>query len=86
MNLTMLPMVNRHVERRKQLQHQLDVVTAWTGDLVQGPIRLGLTIDGERQDCAMVALVRPAIQRELQAQLAQVDRDLEQLGVSIDGV
>lgn len=82
MHLSMLDMVNRHAEARKALVHQLAVVEATPESrLFPGEPKFRIVIDGQLQDESIAALLRPVLGRELRARIAEIDRDLAELGV-----
>jgi len=68
-----LPMLTRMVDARAAQVRMLEAL----------PLELTVAIDGERQDEAMLALVRPAIETEIKARIASLDRDIEALGVTV---
>lgn len=82
MKLCRLEMVNRIADERKALLHRIAIVDAPRETLVEPRYRI--LIDGERQDEAIHALVRPVLVRELKARIATLDKDLEALGVVVD--
>lgn len=84
--LSMLPIIQRTADLRGALMRKLDVLRAWKGGEADDPSRyrsVCLTIDGDRQDDAMLALLLPVIVRELEARVAQLDRDLASYGFEV---
>lgn len=72
MRLSMNDRVQRTIETRN---HQLEsLVSLENEDFV-------VTIGGQRQDDAMLALVKPALERELLGRTSSLDRDLVAFGV-----
>ena len=88
MRLGNLAMVTRIADARGQLLHQLAVLRGWTpgdGGLMLDSARpYVITLQGARLDAAMLALVRPAIETELMARVAEAERDLAALGVIVE--
>lgn len=74
MKLSRLAMVNRIDLARHGLHEDLRALQA--GDFV-------MTVRGNRQDEALLALVRPVLEREIKARIAALEADLEQLGVEV---
>lgn len=72
-----LPMLNRTMVAREALMRTLQAL------LAAGEPGFAVTIDGERQDDAMLALVRPVIETEIRARMASLDRDIEAMGVIV---
>lgn len=68
-----MPMLIRTMDARDALMRSLQAL----------PSCLVITIDGERQDDAMLALVRPVIEAEIRARMASLDRDIEAMGVIV---
>lgn len=83
--LAALPMINRNADARGELLAQIALLEA------PEPIDAGLlsrppfcvTIDGQRQDDAMLALVKVVVLRELRARVAALEFDLRTMGVDI---
>lgn len=83
--LNSLAMINRIVDARSALQRKLDALKVREEPAsLLGARPLAVTVDGESLDEAMLALVRPVIEKELRARLASIDRDLRALGVDVD--
>lgn len=74
MKLSHLPLVHGLIGERRQL---LDAL----GQLTER--KLAITIDGLRQDEAIIALVIPVLTCELKARVAKLDRELEAHQVEI---
>lgn len=72
-----MPMLIRTMDARDALMRSLQAL------LATGVPGLAVTIDGERQDEAMLALVRPVIETEIRARMASLDRDIEAMGVIV---
>lgn len=77
-------MLNRIVDARKALECTLralrcrhNPISGMSGEY------LCVTISGERQDDAILELVRPIIEAEIKARIASLDRDIEALGVTV---
>lgn len=82
--LTSLPMVNRIVDARAEQFRHLDALQACTGtEPLSSYAYYVITVDGQRMDDAMLALVKPVIEREINGRIAAFDRDLEALGVDL---
>ncbi|MDE8654784.1 hypothetical protein [Novosphingobium album (ex Liu et al. 2023)] len=81
MRLDSLAMVNRIAEARGALLHQISVVEAEHDCLT--PPKFCVTVDAQRLGPDILAIVRPVVVRELRAQVAALERDLEALGVSV---
>lgn len=77
MNLTMLPMVNRIEGARQTVLRQIDAIAD-----AKDP-QLTVTIDGVRQDDAIVMLVRPMVLGELRGRLNSLNTDLRAMGVNV---
>jgi hypothetical protein len=75
MRLSMLEIVKRTAFCRCRVLADLEAVR-------EGKFRI--TIDGEPQDGAMMAIARPAIESELNGRLASLNRDLDSYGVKVD--
>lgn len=79
-----LPMLNRIVDARKALEHTLQSLRCRHNPTsFQSGEYLCVTISGERQDDAILELVRPVIEAEIRARIASLDRDIEALGVTV---
>ena len=74
MKLSQVPMLVRHAEARDQLVRQLAALR--NGDIC-------VTISCERQDDTVLALVRPVLDCEIRARIAEIDRDIVALGVTV---
>jgi hypothetical protein len=74
MKLSHLPRVLDMVGQRRQLVDFLDAAAER---------KLAVSIDSNRQDETIVALVLPVIACELNARIAKIDRELEAHGVQI---
>lgn len=84
MKLSMLELVNRTADARRALQRKLDALSIHDEPCTALGLRpLAITIDGEPQDEAMLAICRPVIEREIRAQIASLDKDLEAYGVEV---
>lgn len=77
-------MLNRIMDARHALVRLRDALHA-TGEhrSVLSARPLVITIDGQPQDEAMLALARPVLEAEINARIASLDRDIEALGVSV---
>ena len=85
MRLDSLSTVSRIAEARYGLLRQIELVEAVPADDV--PVhnhKFSMVIDGNRLGPEFVALVRPIVVRELRAQVKELERDLEALGVKVD--
>ena len=72
--VSQLPLIQRTEDARRAQLRQLE---ALKGDL------LVVTIDGERQDDAMIAEVLPVVERLLRLRLQSLTTDLRMMGVSV---
>lgn len=86
MKLSLLQMVVRHADARLQLLHTLDALAViGDPDNQLKPRGLFIAIDGEPQDETILALARPVIEREIRARVTEIERELADLGVEVDG-
>lgn len=74
MKLSHLPLVHGMVGERRQLVDFLEALAERN---------LVVSIDGNRQDAAIVALVLPVVACELNARIAKLDRELAALDVEV---
>ena len=83
-SLAQLPMINRIGDARREQLRLFDALKV-TGEpkSVLSTRPLVITIDGQTQDEAMLARVRPVIEAEVRARIASLDRDLEAMGVIV---
>lgn len=83
MRLDSLAMVNRIAEARGALLHQITLaqVKRDAGSMLLPHLRV--TVDGRYLPDDTVAVLRPVLIAELQAQVAKLDRDLIALGVTV---
>lgn len=74
MKLSMLPIVERTVAARNKVLAELEAVkvNAFT-----------VSINGDRQDMAMMAIAKPSIELELNSRLLSLNSDLESYGVAV---
>lgn len=82
--LDSLAMVNRIADARRALLYKImrvEQVPETPSDQQNAKFRM--LIDGDLAEPDLMALVRPIVLRELRAQVAQLDRDLEALGVVV---
>lgn len=77
MRLSMLGIVNRTADARAALLFQLQLLENVDNQ------SLHLTLDGNRMDGTMVALVRPVIAAELRGRIRSLERDLEAQGIVV---
>ena len=79
-----LGMVNRIDDARKALLYRIALVEASAEpDVPAHQQKFRVTIDGDLVNPDLIALVRPLVLRELKAQVAQLERDLEALGIDV---
>lgn len=79
-----LPMLTRLVDARKEQVRLLEALAVTAEPSSALDVRpLFVSIDGQPQDQAILALVRPVVEREVRARIASLDRDIEALGVIV---
>jgi uncharacterized protein YjhX (UPF0386 family) len=83
MRLDSLAMVNRISEARGALLHQIAVIQVKRDAGSMLVPHLCVTIDGRHLPEDTIAVLRPVLIAELQAQVAKLDRDLVALGVTV---
>ena len=63
---------------------ELDLLDRQLADVDDKDVELNITLDGQRLDPAAVDRVRPVLRQWLEEQIAEREKELEALGVSLE--